>query len=160
MKIIYWNIRGFNKPFKKMELKKVVKRHNVANLCIVETRIREEHANRIKNAIILGWELVHNYSSHWLCRIWLCWDPGATSAKMVSIHEQVVTCCFEDRDCNWAWFLSVVYGATTGLERKEMMKELVAIKSSVGSSPWLITGYFNVIRSQQEKWRPRVLNGY
>jgi len=138
----------------------VIRRHHIDVLCVVETRIKEVNAERIRDVIIPGWELVHNYSTHWLGRIWLCWDPGLISAKVVSIHEQVVTCCFEDSNCNVAWFLSVVYGATKGIPRREMMNELVAVKSLVGNFPWLLTGDFNVIRYQHEKWKPNILNNY
>lgn len=82
MRILIWNIRGFNIPFKQQEVRKEVKRLNVNIICLVETRVKKDKAQNIKNAVLPGWNLIHNYDMHWLGRIWVCWDPGITSIKL------------------------------------------------------------------------------
>lgn len=92
MRILVWNIGGFNKPLKQKELVKCVRRLNVSIICLVETRVREENVRKFKYGMFPNWKIIHNYSSHVLGRIWICWDPGITSVSAVSIHEQVLTC--------------------------------------------------------------------
>jgi exonuclease III len=112
MKILIWNIRGFNIPFKQQEVRKEVKRLNVNIICLVETRVKKDKAQNIKNAVLTGWNLIHNYDMHWLGRIWVCWDPGITSIKQLSSHEQVVTCQVDNGTNGGSWILSIVYGTS------------------------------------------------
>jgi exonuclease III len=112
MKILIWNIRGFNIPFKQQEVRKEVKRLNVNIICLVETRVKKDKAQNIKNTVLPGWNLIHNYDMHWLGRIWVCWDPGITSIKQLSSHEQAVTCQVDNGTNGGSWILSIVYGTS------------------------------------------------
>jgi len=57
-----------------------------------------------------GWEVLNNYSKHWVGRIWVCWDPNASSVKAFAIHEQVSTCKVASNGSGDSWMFSVVYG--------------------------------------------------
>lgn len=92
--------------------------------------------------------MIHNYNSHWLGRIWICWDPGITSINLVSSHSQVITCQGENGTSGGPWILSIVYGANKGPNRRFMKR----VKDSLNKISWQIAGDFNVIRNQQEKW--------
>jgi hypothetical protein len=59
---------------KQKEVTKMIKRFEVSILCLVETRVKQENCLRIKAAMLPSWGLIHNYSSHRLGRIWVCWD--------------------------------------------------------------------------------------
>jgi hypothetical protein len=50
-----------------------------------------------------------------------------------------------------SWVLSVVYGATNGVDRRRLLQKLVHLKAYVGSAPWLMAGDFNVVRNHYEK---------
>lgn len=112
MNVLAWNIRGLNMPLKQREVKKMVKRLKVSILGLVETRVKLENLVRIQAAMFPGWGIIHNYSSHRLGRIWLCWDLGKVSVEAIHIHEQMITCKVTSTDGGGSWILSIVYGAT------------------------------------------------
>ncbi|XP_062155223.1 uncharacterized protein LOC133863288 [Alnus glutinosa] len=99
-----------------------------------------------------GWKVINNYSKHCLGKIWICWDPGGVKIDVVNVHAQVITCSVTFLDSGGSWMISAVYGATHGLERRSLFKELTEVKVAMGRKPWLITGDFNVIRFLDEKW--------
>lgn len=131
MKIIVWNLKGINKPFKQKEVRRIIKRLKIDMICILGTRVHQDNANRIKNSIAPGWDFVHNYSVHSLGRIWFCWDPSVYTINFVRIHEQVITCGVVSDQGRLFWFQSV-YSATNGLERRKMLQELSSAKALIG----------------------------
>lgn len=160
MRFLIWNIRGLNKPFKQQEVNKCIRRYNVSILCLVETRVKMDNADKIKDVICPSWHWINNYLAHPLGRAWICWDPSIFSIDGVSISEQVITCrVAATQECSM-WLLYVVYGANQGLDRRRMLKELVRAKDSLGSLPWIIAGDFNVIRFPQETSGPNLFTCY
>jgi hypothetical protein len=51
----------------------------VGIVCIIETRVNEENALKIHDNIVPGWGFIHNYLSHYLGRIWVCWNPDLSN---------------------------------------------------------------------------------
>jgi exonuclease III len=139
-------------PLKQREVVKMVRRFKVSILCLVETRVKQENCLRIKAAMLPSWGLIHNYSSHQLGRIWVCWDPNVFSVMAVYINEQLITCRVSSASNNESWMLSTVYGATQGPDRRKLLQALSFAKGLTHGYPWLIGGDFNVIRSPHEKW--------
>jgi hypothetical protein len=117
MKILIWNVRGLNSPFKQREAKKMLSRLKVSILSIVETRIKYDKAHSIKDALVPGWDWIHNCSTHCLGRIWICWDPGITSIQLISLHEQAISCKVATHG-RGQWCFSGVYGSTNGIGRR------------------------------------------
>jgi exonuclease III len=152
MNILICNIRGLNMPLKQKGVTKMIKQFKVSILCLVETRVKQENCLKIKAAMIPSWGLIHNYSSHRLGRIWVCWDPNIFYVMAVNIHEQLITCKLSSVYDNELWMLSAVYKATQGQERRKLMQSLNYAKGLTYAFPWLIGGDFNVIRRPQEKW--------
>jgi hypothetical protein len=62
----------------------------------------------------------------------------------------VITCRVAANQEYGQLILSAVYGANQGLDRRNLLKELVSIKGSIGVMPWIIASDFNVIRFPQE----------
>lgn len=160
MKILVWNIRGFNKSLKHKEVKKILRCNKVSILCLIETKVKESNVRKVKDIICPNWLMVHNYSTNPLGRIWICWDPGFFSMEAFSISEQIISCKVEDVKGQRAWFLSVVYGSNQGLNRKRMLRDLLHDRDFIGNLPWLVVGDFNVIRFPQESSNSLVLTCY
>jgi hypothetical protein len=150
MKVLVWNIRGLNKPLKQQEIKRSIRSKHVAIICLLETRVKEDNVLRIKDYICPSWMMVHNYDSHPLGRIWICWDPVIVSMDIVSSTEQVLTCKVTETKESMSWIMAAAYGANQGLARKQMMGESVHVRASIEYLPWIIAGDFNVIRYPQE----------
>jgi hypothetical protein len=110
----------------------------------VETRVKQEIFLKIVVSMLPGWEVINNYSTHILGRN----------------HEQVITCQVDYVVVGSLWALSVVYGATQGLDRRDLLQRLNYLKFSAGCLPWLIAGDFNVVQTTQEKWGSASLTRY
>lgn len=79
-------------PVKHKEIRKMVNRLGVSILCLVETLVKQFNFDRIVSSMLLSWEVIHNYSAHYLGRVWICWDLGGSYIKAIDVHEQVITC--------------------------------------------------------------------
>jgi hypothetical protein len=90
---------------------------------------------KIVVSMLPGWEVINNYSAHILGRIWVCWDPGISSFKALVIHKQVITCQVDFIVTSSPWALSVVYGATQGLDRRDLLQRLNFLKFFAGCLP-------------------------
>jgi exonuclease III len=160
MKILFWNVRGLNDPFKQREVKKLLRRLKISIFCILETHIKEDKAHSIKEFIASSWGWIHNYGNHWMGRIWVCWDPNIVSVQLLSSNEQALSCRVVSHDSK-SWFVSAIYGSNKGVERRTLWQELIEVKGQIGDCPWLIIGGdFNVVKSHQDKWGTSGLSGY
>jgi exonuclease III len=72
MNILFWNVRGLNMLLKQKEVRNMVRRIRISILCLVETRVKHENFLKIVASMLPGWEVVNNYSTHILGRIWVC----------------------------------------------------------------------------------------
>ena len=72
MNFMIWNVRGLNHHSKQQEVKSMIKLHKIGLICLIETRVKENKANRIRSAVVLYWDYVFNYDKHFLGRIWVC----------------------------------------------------------------------------------------
>jgi hypothetical protein len=110
----------------------LIRRLNISILCLVETKVRNENMDRVVSAMVLGWEVLHNYGAHCYGRIWVCWDPSIASLTVVDVHEQVLTfkvCPSSSKD---PWLFSAVYGANQGPNRHRLLQNLEVIKRCYG----------------------------
>ena len=70
-----WNIRGLNATPKQLEVKKMILDHKLSLVCLIETRVSMIHKPLVVNSVFTDWEMLDNYNSHDLGRIWIGWDP-------------------------------------------------------------------------------------
>jgi hypothetical protein len=160
MKILAWNIRGLNNPLKQKEVRRMVNSLKLSIICLVETRVQQANSISVVKSMLPGWNFFHNYSMHLLGKIWICWDPGIISLSLVDVHSQVTTCMVMSTTNKRSWFLSAVYGANQGLERRTLWKRLENLKFRLGDVPWILAGDLNAIRDYQEKWGVGGLSSY
>ena len=59
-------------------------------------------------------------------------------------------CALETVEGNFICFLSLVYAANTGIERRDLWRELYKHKSITNGQPWVIFGDFNVTLDPDE----------
>lgn len=122
--------------------------------------MKAENADKIKEAIVPEWSFLHNYASHHLGRIWVCWNPGVVNLRVVQNSTQVISCDVFEINGNLQWVHSFIYGANEGVDRRDLWQKLNMVKNKIGSSPWILSGDFNVVCSSQEKWGQCLLDGY
>ena len=91
MRIIVWNVRGFNYHLKQKNVVGRICKLNVDLVCLLETRIKEHKMQVNNNRLFLGWHLFHNYSTAYNGRIWMLWK-GNMKVKLVDDTNQSITC--------------------------------------------------------------------
>ena len=150
--IFAWNMRGFNQPRKQKAVRYWVKAAKLSIGCLLETKVKEEKFNKVFDATFPGWSYVHNYSSHRLGRIWVCWSDDVEVCP-VSTSMQMITVWVRYKDSGDTFLCSFVYASNYTNERKELWREMETIGRSVANNPWIIQGDFNVALSTQEHSR-------
>jgi endonuclease/exonuclease/phosphatase family metal-dependent hydrolase len=53
-----------------------------------------------------------------------------------------------------------IYASNDGMNRRALWSDLEAFQNSIGDSPWLLAGDFNVIKDPSEKLGNMILNSY
>jgi exonuclease III len=160
MNFLIWNVRGLNHPSKQKEVVSIIKRHKISLICLIETRVKENKANKVRTCIVPDWKYVFNYEKHFLGRIWICWKKSDYEVSVLDKSDQSINCSIMALPSYMCWFHSFVYGANQGVDRKLLWNNLCSMKTKVGTSPWLICGDFNVVLSLAEKWGSYRLSSY
>jgi exonuclease III len=53
MNLLIWNVSGLNHPSKQKEAKSMIQRHKISLICLIETRVKENKANKVRSCIVL-----------------------------------------------------------------------------------------------------------
>jgi hypothetical protein len=138
----------------------MIQRHKLSIICLIETRVKINKAEKVKDCIVPGWDYIFNYDQHFLGRIWICWKKSDYEVLVLDKSEQSINCSIKSLNNNFYWFHSFVYGANRGVDRQHLWTNLCSMKGKVGTNPWLICGDFNVVKTLEEKWGSNKLNSY
>lgn len=76
MKLITWNVRGFNKVYKQVELAKFIRKNNVGVLALLEHRVQEIYVAGIIRKVAPGWHWCSNYNTSEKARISIIWNSN------------------------------------------------------------------------------------
>jgi hypothetical protein len=72
-------------------------------VCLIEKRVKRDKADQIKEKIVPRWGFLHNYNSHYLGRIWICWNPSTIKFTLLQEHIQAISCKIESADGSLNW---------------------------------------------------------
>ena len=149
--IFAWNMRGFNMPRKQKAVRHWVTAAKLSFGCLLETRVQEENFTKVFDATFPGWSCLHNYSSHRLGRIWVCWSD-AVEIVPVSTSAQMITVWVRYKATGDTFLCSFVYASNCMIERRELWREMETIAETVVGdvNAWIIQGDFNVALSSLE----------
>jgi exonuclease III len=131
MNLLIWNVSGLNHPSKQKEAKSMIQRHKISLICLIETRVKENKANKVRSCIVLDWDYVFNYDQHFLGRIWICWKKPDFEVTILDKSEQSINCVIKSLKSYFCWFHSFVYGANKGVDRKLLWVNLSSMKGKV-----------------------------
>ncbi|GKD27441.1 RNA-directed DNA polymerase, eukaryota, reverse transcriptase zinc-binding domain protein, partial [Tanacetum coccineum] len=84
------------------------------------------------------------------CRIMVGWNDDVISIGVVHIARQSVLVKVETRDGKLRLYGSFIYASNSGLERKDLWKDLEIYKRIVGQEPWFLSGDLNVTLTPKE----------
>ena len=66
--------------------------HKLSLVCLIETRVSMIHKPLVLNSVFTDWEMLDNYNSHDLGRIWIGWDPRILKITKVFETDQIIHC--------------------------------------------------------------------
>ncbi|XP_074298283.1 uncharacterized protein LOC141629131 [Silene latifolia] len=149
MIIATWNIRGFNKAIKHSEVSHFLRENKVDMLGLLETRVKENRAQKILKRNFRTYKAFCNYNKHHNGRIWILWNPATTKVDILEEHSQVVHCKVLHHATGRNFYCSIVYGSNNADTRKRLWNSMECFASY--ADKWAAMGDFNVIRQPAEK---------
>ncbi|KAK2652852.1 hypothetical protein Ddye_012708 [Dipteronia dyeriana] len=117
-------------------------------VCLVETRVRKTNTPLVVNSIFKNWDILDNYSSHDIGRIWVGWYPRILKISKISETDQIIHCLACILDSNDQFNISFVYGSNDERARRALWDNMCVFQH--GGTPWIIVRDFNVSRRVQE----------
>ncbi|KAJ9536540.1 hypothetical protein OSB04_un000292, partial [Centaurea solstitialis] len=144
--IASWNIRGLNAPDKQQEVRSFVRNNGVHICAILETHVRVESLRGICERTFGRWDWISNQAhSEFGTRILIAWDVTVADVMILESHAQFIHCEVRIRGLSQGFFVSFVYGANRGNERRFLWSGLRKFKAIMGAKPWVIAGDFNCL---------------
>ena len=119
--------------------------------CLIETRVKENRAERIVSSVFRNWSTISNYENHRLGRIWVVWIPGVRVTPCFK-SNQLITCSVLLEGMEEEFFCSFVYASNFPEERRELWNDLKDHQDLplFKDKPWLVLGDFNEILDLEE----------
>lgn len=74
--MIIWNTRGLNKAAIHNEISSRLRFWNINIAGLLETRVKEQNAVKIRRKFGNWWSFIDNYPAHPNGRIWILWNPS------------------------------------------------------------------------------------
>lgn len=88
MKLLFWNVRGCNKPFKQKKIKALLCKHKIDVCGLLETRVKNSNFLRISQKIFRNWHVINNYQFAGNGRIWLDYNSNKVSITVLEACNQ------------------------------------------------------------------------
>lgn len=151
MRIFSWNVSGLNSTDRQRVVRDWVRNGRFTVGAFLETRVRQENATAVYEAVVPGWRCVTNYSGSEGGRIWVVWEP-TVSVVVYSISDQMVVCGVFEQESGLSYTAIFVYGYNTEIQRRRLWEELVMVTEMrlVKETPLVVMGDFNQIRTASE----------
>jgi exonuclease III len=149
MRFLFWNIRGFERPAMRRQIKDYIKEEFLDGVGLQET-MKEDFTQRELEAI-LGefkwvWKGVRGHSGGILMGI----KEGSYELEDSDIGNFYVSIVVRQRTTNYRWELVTVYGPAQQDKPRDFIVEL-SRKCMVATLPLVFGGDFNLIRDSSEK---------
>ncbi|XP_038975305.1 uncharacterized protein LOC120106373 [Phoenix dactylifera] len=112
--------RGLNDPFKHSEVQQLIRKERLSLCGLVETKVKERNKEKEVDVVLIN-----------------------SSDQVMHVHVR-------DLAKNSSFIVSIVYGDNCPIKRSELWADLVSHSVGWESSPWVLMGDFNAIKSQEE----------
>ncbi|XP_038976970.1 uncharacterized protein LOC120107675, partial [Phoenix dactylifera] len=142
--------RGLNDPFKHSEVQQLIRKERLSLCGLVETKVKERNKEKVANTIFRNWGLLCNYNASSHGRIWIGWNPQEVDVVLINSSDQVMHVHVRDLAKNSSFIVSIVHGDNCPIKWSELWADLVSRSVGWESSPWVLVGDFNAIKSQEE----------
>ncbi|XP_011101714.1 uncharacterized protein LOC105179775 [Sesamum indicum] len=144
-----WNVRGLNKRDHQLAVRDIVAEYRFQFLGLLETRVRFNNAAQIQSFLLPHWKWYMDYGSSGN-RVWIAWDDNFIDINVVQCGMQYIHCLVNIRAIHESVAVTVAYGATEVIDRRELWNALESLAIQCTDIPWLIGGDFNAVRDLSE----------
>ncbi|XP_058727038.1 uncharacterized protein LOC131598458 [Vicia villosa] len=145
-----WNVRGINKEAKHREVCSYFSTFHVPIIALLETRVKEINASRIRNKFGNNWAYIDNYSHHYNGRIWVMWKDKEVTVTLLQKEEQFIHLDVISADKRIHYLATIVY-AMNQLERRKCLWEQIENLGTNTSIPWIVMGDYNNVLTSQDR---------
>ncbi|KAL2225254.1 UNVERIFIED_CONTAM: hypothetical protein Sindi_3094700 [Sesamum indicum] len=136
-------------PYHQLALKDLVSEYRLHFLGILETRVRLNNVMHIQSFLLPHWKWFVDYSSVGN-RIWIAWDENIVDVHILDSADQFIHCRVTNMADNEAVIITVVYGASEVIDRRNLWTALETLSQQCSDIPWLVGGDFNAVRDLNE----------
>ncbi|PWA66505.1 RNA-directed DNA polymerase, eukaryota, Reverse transcriptase zinc-binding domain protein [Artemisia annua] len=151
IKVATWNIRGLCTSDKQDEVRKLINEEKLQICAIIETHVKFQKVNKMGQAVFGNWEFVTNAEDNNKgCRVMVGWNQNKVNAWLIAKTKQSMLFLFETTCQKSKFFCSFVYASNSGVERRNLWKELGAYRQIINKQPWVVSGDFNVTLDPKE----------
>ncbi|KAL2247987.1 UNVERIFIED_CONTAM: hypothetical protein Sindi_2651000 [Sesamum indicum] len=144
-----WNVRGLNKRDHQLAVRDIVAEYRLQFLSLLETRVRFNNAAQIQSFLLPHWKWYMDYGSSGN-RVWIAWDDNFIDVNVVQCGMQYIHYLVNIRAIHESVAVTVAYGATEVIDRRELWNALESLAIQCTDIPWLIGGDFNAVRDLSE----------
>lgn len=146
--IVSWNVRGINNAGKSREVFQRLNKLNPVLAILVETRVKQQKAQNIRNKMGSKWQYLDNYEKHSNGRIWIMWNENKIRVKMLENSDQFIHLEVEnlkDKTISWC---TAVYAHNAIHQRRKLWEDLEKLQYN---GAWCIIGDFNNVLTSLDR---------
>ncbi|XP_074296861.1 uncharacterized protein LOC141627517 [Silene latifolia] len=141
---------GLNKKNKQGDVRRLLHQNKVGLFGLMETKVKTIKINTVQAGLGNKWMFLNNNDLKEGGRIWLLWDPGQFTIRLMMKDEQVIHVSVEHLLTGFSWVCSLVYGYNKDSKRAGLWQSLLQCKASV-FEPWLIIEEYNNVLHSGER---------
>ena len=156
--MLIWNCRGAFNPNCFCLISDLIRKHLLAILVIMETKVSRDRTRSIVNRLPMdGAILVNNIRL--TGSLWVLWDSTQVDVFVLSTTEQEVHVLvnLNSPDSQGPWLLSTVY-ASPRLAERHLLWDNLSTMARLHNLPWVIAGDFNEVLTGSDKFGGRSVN--
>ncbi|XP_058762288.1 uncharacterized protein LOC131635665 [Vicia villosa] len=147
--IIAWNVRGLNKRARHMEIKAHLHQFHMPCISLLETRVKENNASKIREVFGNKWSWVDKYSQHPNGRIWIMCLENNLQLTMEDFSDQHIHCKILQHDGRTIC-ITVIYAQNQLQQRQDLWRNLKRTTLTI-QDLWMVIGDFNNVLSTNDR---------
>lgn len=148
--LVSWNVRGLNKAGKLREISSHLLKLQPTIVVLIETRVKQEKAQKIRDKLCLKGRYLDNYNHHENGRLWIEWNDNKVDVRYVRSTSQFIHCGVYDLAGTFKFWLTAIYAHNQLNERKKLWKDLEEIHD-MQQGPWCAVGDYNNVAKSQDR---------
>ena len=151
LKMMSWNVRGLNDPWKRLIVRNLLREWNCDVVCLQETKLAGVDRQMIGSLWSCPYvDQVALDVDQIVGGVLMMWDRKALEKQEIMVGQFCVLVQWQGLGDGFIWACSGVYGLNDNNLRGQMWDELTRIQQ-LWEVPWCYIGDFNIVRFPSER---------